>query len=126
MDKIIYSCHAPFEATKKAAAAASIALLVVCAFLSFLVSHMPYSGILSVLVIIVFASLLYSVMKRSLFDITYVLYENRLVFVRRFGAVSSEAEVFPLSEAKFFEDKIIYNNKQYPFHPDDKLKELLL
>lgn len=126
MDKSVYSCRAPFEATKKEAAIASFALLAVCALLAVIVSHMPYSGILSVLVIVVFASLLYSIMKRSLFDITYVLYKDRLVFLRRFGAISTETEVFPLNEAEFFEDKILYNNKEYPFHPDDKLKELLL
>lgn len=125
MDKELYSCRAPFEATRRAAALCMAVFVALCAALMLLAGKLPYSGILRLLVLLLFAFGVYGVMKRSLFDITYVLYEDRLEFKRRYGAVTMENEVFPKNEAQFFEDKIIFRGKSYPFHPDKKLKEML-
>ncbi len=125
MDKALYSCRAPFESTRKAAVLCMAFLVLLCAALMLLAGKLPYAGILRLLAILIFALGVYGVMKRSLFDIEYVLYEDRLEFRRRYGAVTAVNEVFPKNEARFFEDKIIFRGKSYPFHPDKKLKELL-
>ena len=125
MDKAIYSFRAPLEATRREAVIITAALLLLCALLCFIADFLPFTGIIRLLVIAIFAALIYSMMKRSLFDITYVLYSDRLVYLRRFGYLTHENEVFPISEAKFFDDHIEHLGKSYPFHPDEKLKDLL-
>ena len=125
MDNVIYSCRAPLEATRREAVIWMAALLILCALLCYIVTFLPFTGILRIFVTALFAVLIYSMMKLSLFDITYVLYSDRLVFLRRFGYLTKENEVFPISEAKFFDDHIEYLEKSYPFHPDERLKELL-
>lgn len=125
MDKELYSCRAPSEAAKKETVISTAGFIILCAALMTAAGRFPYSGVVRLIILLVFALLIYAVMKRSLFDITYVLYEDRLEFKRRYGAVTAENEVFPRAEARFFEDKIVFRGKSYPFHPDEKLKELL-
>ena len=125
MDNILYSCRAPLEATRREAVIWAAVLLLLCAILCYIVTFLPFTGILRLLVIALFASLIYAMMKKSLFDITYVLYPDRLVFMRRFGYLVHENEVFPMNEAEFFDDHIEHLGKSYPFHPDEKLKDLL-
>lgn len=125
MDKELYSCRAPSEAAKKETVISTAVFIILCAAMMIAAGHFPYSGVIRLIILLVFAFLIYSVMKRSLFDITYVLYEDRLEFRRRCGTAAAENEVFPKDEAEFFEDKIIFRGKSYPFHPDEKLRELL-
>lgn len=125
MDKEIYTCRAPFEATRKEAAASIALFILLCAVLMVLLGRAPFAGVWQLLILAAFALLIYSVMKRSLFDITYVLYEDRLEFKRRYGTITMENEVFPLAEARFEADRVIYRGKTYPFHPDERLKEKL-
>ncbi len=99
-------------------AVALIALLVVVSFLS-------YSGILTLLVFALGAYLIHKLMNRTVFDITYALFDDRLVFLRKYGRLEWECEVFPFDEAKFYQDKIEHRGKSYKFYPDDKLKEFL-
>lgn len=99
-----------------------VALAVVCLFVA---NFLPYSGIITIAVIFVFAILTNKLLSGFVFDITYVLHPDRLSFERKYGRLSWECEVFPLDEAEFFEDKIIHRGKSYSFSPDDKLKELI-
>jgi hypothetical protein len=124
-EKEIYSVKAPLEATKKEASIGTFAFIILCAFLMWVAKFLPYSGIIQLGVLLLFAFLIYSMMKRTLFDITYFLFDDRLEWRRRYGTITMENEVFPLDEAEFYEDKIIFRGKKYAFHPDDKLKKLL-
>ncbi|MCD8048342.1 MAG: hypothetical protein LUG52_01850 [Clostridia bacterium] len=124
-EEIIYSCKAPNEATNKEATVSFAVITILAAILFVAASHAPYSGILTLAVLFFFAIGIYSVMKRSVFDITYVLYSDRLVYMRRYGTVVKENEVFPFDESVFADGKITFRSKDYPFHPDKKLKELL-
>lgn len=125
-DEVIYSCKAPPEATKKEAAASFAVLTVLFAIAAVVLSRLPFAGVTALLLLLFFAAGIYSVMKRALFDVTYVLYQDRLVYLRRYGAIEKENEVFPTAEAEFYEDKIIFRGRSYPFHPDAVLKEALL
>lgn len=124
-EKVIYTQKAPDKSNVWKT------LLVYCAFVVFIVilriiaNAMPYSGILMLAVFALGAYGTYQILKETTFDITYTLYEDRLVFVRKYGRMSWENEVFPFDEAKFYPDKIEHRDKTYKFYPDDKLKELL-
>lgn len=125
-EKKIYSQKAPPEATMKETAISAAGLTVLCAVLMLILSHLPYAGITTLLTIFLFAAGIYGVLKKNIFEITYVLYEDRLIYLRRYGALEKETEVFPIGEAEFYEDKIVYRKKTYPFHPDERMKEELL
>lgn len=99
-------------------AALLIALLVIVNFLS-------YSGILTLLVFALGAYLMHTLMNKTVFDITYALFDDKLVFLRKYGRIEWECEVFPFDEARFYSDKIEHRGKSYEFYPDDKMKELL-
>ncbi len=125
-EKKIYSQKAPPEATVKETVIAAAGLTVLCAGLMLLLSHLPYAGITALLTLFLFAAGIYGVLKKNVFEITYVLYKDRLVYLRRYGAIEKETEVFPIGEAEFYEDKIVYRKKTYPFHPDERMKGELL
>ncbi len=125
MDKAIYSQKAPKRGNAGVRVIAFALILAVFCVLLFVAACLPYSGILTLLVIAVFAFTTNALMKNLVFDITYVLYEDRLVFKRRYGRIEMEMESFPLSEAKITSTGIEYDNKSYEFSPDEKLKELL-
>lgn len=98
--------------------------LIFCVLL-FIASVVPYSGIVTLGVLFLFALEIYKLMKGTVLDITYVLYEDKLVFVRRYGKIEMETEEFLLSEAEFKGNVIVYRGKNYAFYPDEKLKSLL-
>ncbi len=125
-EKKIYSQKAPPEATIKETVIAAAGLTVLCAVLMTVLSNLPYAGITTLLTLFLFAAGIYAVLKENVFEITYVLYEDRLVYLRRYGALEKETEVFPIGEAEFYKDKIVYRKKTYPFHPDERMKGELL
>ena len=92
----------------------------------FLANYLPFSGIISLCVIFLFALSVHKLMNKTVFDITYVLYEDKLVFNRKYGKIEMEAETFPLDETEFTKTEIKHNGKTYPFYPDEKMAELLL
>ncbi len=125
-EKKIYSQKAPPEATLKETVISAAGLTVFCAVLMLIFSHLPYAGITTLLTLLLFAAGIYAVLKKNVFEITYVLYEDKLVYLRRYGALEKETEVFPIGEAEFYKDKIVYRKKTYPFHPDERMKGELL
>lgn len=105
----------------------AFAFLIICLIVVlFIASRLPYSGIVTLLAIFLFSFLTLKLLNGLVFDITYVLYEDRLVFVRQYGRLKWENEVFYLNEDKFFEDKIIQGKTTYDFHPDEELRRLIL
>lgn len=99
-------------------AACIIALLVVANLL-------PYSGITTLVIFAVGAILIHKLLSESVFDITYALFDDKLTFIRKYGRMEWECEVFPFDEAKFYRDRIEHRGKTYDFAPDDKLVEYL-
>lgn len=121
----IYSQKAP---TKSNSAKAIILLFIVLAatcILMFCANYLPYTGIITLAVLFAAACAVYRILNNTTFDITYTLYADRLVFMRKYGYLAWENEVFPTDEAKFFPDRIEYNKKTYAFYPDKKMQELL-
>ena len=121
MDKVIYSQKAPKTGNAGIRVLLfSVMLLVFCVLL-FISSTLPYSGITTLAVIAVFALSTNALMKNLVFDITYVLYEDRLVFKRRYGRIEMEMETFPLSDAVITRKSIECDKKTYNFYPNEEL-----
>ncbi len=124
-EKVIYKQKAPGKSNAGVRVLALGAIVLAVCVLLFVASNLPYSGISTIVVFALAAFSINKLLNETVFDITYALYENRLVFLRKYGRIEWENEVFLLDEAKFFEDRIEHRGKVYSFFPDDKLKELL-
>ncbi len=124
-EKAIYTQKAPVGGNAGGRLLMLCGIVVVVMVLLFVVNGLPYSGILTLAVFAVAAVLVHKLLNKTVFDITYALYEDKLVFLRKYGKMEWENEVFPFDEAKFYADKIEHRGKVYPFSPDAKLKQLL-
>ncbi len=124
-EKPVYTQKAPEKSGLRGRTALFFAVIVVFIALLVVVNMLPYSGILTLVLFAVVAWFMHKLLNGTVFDITYALYEDRLVFIRRYGRLEWECEVFPFEEAKFHAGKIEHRGKTYEFYPDDKLKEFL-
>lgn len=120
-----YKQKAPMKGNVATSLTAFALLAVVIIALLVVVNFLPYSGILTLVVFALGAYLIHRLLSRTVFDITYALFDDKLIFLRKYGALEWECEVFPFDEAKFFSDRIEHRGKSYEFYPDEKLKEFL-
>ena len=64
-------------------------------------------------------------LKQGTFAQTYVLYEDTLVIITRYGFIEKATGEFPLDKAVFTATYIEYEGRRETFYPDEKLKKLL-
>ena len=99
--------------------------LIGVVFLCFIIFHigrvLPYGWFLQIGVLIASAVLINKILRQGIFVKTYVLYENRLSVLTRYGLIEKETESFPLPFSNFTKTTIIYEGKTYPFYPDENL-----
>ena len=124
-EKAKYTQKAPVKSNVKARAALFVLLTVGIIVLLVIANLLPYSGITTLAIFALGAVMIHKLLSDSVFDITYALFDDRLVFIRKYGRLEWECEVFPFDEAKFYRDKIEHRGKAYDFCPDDKLVEYL-
>ncbi|MBQ8003358.1 MAG: hypothetical protein IJ297_07950 [Clostridia bacterium] len=124
-EKAIYTQKAPLKMGEGAKLGIFILITLALILVLMIANALPYSGILTIVVLALGAYAIYKYMCAAVFDITYTLYKDKLVFVRKYGKMEWECEVFPFDEAKFSEGSISHRGKSYKFYPDNKLKELL-
>lgn len=124
-EKAKYTQKAPDKSNVKTRTVLFVVIVIAFIAMLTMVNMLPYSGVLTLVVFAVGAYFIYKLLSSTVFDVTYALYEDKLVFVRRYGRMEWECEVFPFDEAKFYADKIEHRGKTYSFAPDDKLKEFL-
>lgn len=123
--KEIYKLSPPMQKSSRTTALFIIISLFVCAILLKLSTYLPAAWIFEILIIILCAAWINKILKQGVFTLTYILYEESLKFYTRYGFIEKETASFPLDNAEFFENTIIYKGKAYPFFPDEKLKSLL-
>lgn len=124
-EKARYKQKAPAEGNAKGSVTLFVLLALAFIVALTVVSFLPYSGILTLIVFAVGAYFMYHLMTYTVFDITYALFDDKLIFIRKYGRMEWECEVFPFEEAKFYPDRIEHRGKTYKFCPDEKLKEFL-
>ena len=124
-EKAVYTQKAPDKSNAWMTLFKFCAFAVLIIVLLIVANMLNYSGILTIVVYAFGAWGTYQILKEATFEITYTLFSDRLVFVRKYGKMSWENEVFPFNEAKFYPDRIEHRGRVYKFYPDEKLKELL-
>lgn len=124
-EKAIYTQQAPEKGNVKSRTFAFVGMMVILIALLVVVNMLPYSGILSIALFAAGAYFIHKLLSTAVFDITYALCSDKLVFLRKYGKLTWECEVFPFDEAKFYPDRIEHRGKTYNFSPDEKLRELL-
>ncbi|MGM9552502.1 MAG: hypothetical protein ACI3XA_09645 [Clostridia bacterium] len=124
-DKPIYSQKVKNESNGVQRTVLFIITVVLLCVALFFVNLLPYRGILSVGVIFIFAFITLKLLNGFVFDLKYVLYEDRIAFVRKYGRLEWESIVFFLNETEIKDNEIVFMKKSYPFYPDEKMKELL-
>ena len=96
-------------------------------FIVFAVSkYLPFAWFFEIAAIVASAIYINKVMKQGTFIMTYVLYEDILVVLTRYGLIEKESARYDLKNTTFTDTTVTSGGKTYPFYPDEKLKELLL
>lgn len=121
-EKVIYTQKAPDKSNAWLTLVGYVAFVVLIIVLLLVVNFLSYKGILTLAVYALGAYGTYKILNKTTFDITYTLYEDRLVFMRKYGKMTWEGEVFPFNEAKFYPDRIEHRKKIYKFYPDETLR----
>lgn len=112
----------------KSASQTIFSLLCVVAFCFAIFSaapFLPFSWIFEVGAIAVSAVLINNILKKGPFSITYVLYENSLEVITRYGLIEKVTAKYILTQTVFTENTVTSNGRTEPFYPDEDLKKLL-
>lgn len=100
--------------------------LIFCVVVFAVAKYLPFSWAFEIGAIVASAIYINKVLKQGTFIATYVLYEDSLVVLTRYGFIEMETARYDLSEAVFTETTITSGGKTVPFYPDEKLKSLIL
>ena len=124
--EILYKGKAVATKDDKQTFKALLKAIIFC-FVVFAVSkYLPFSWIFEIGAIILSALYINKVLKQGTFIATYILYEDSLSVVTRYGFIEMETARYILSESTFTETSVTTDGKTYPFYPDDELKKILL
>ena len=124
-NNMLYSGKAILPRTPKSTAIALCFVVVFYAVVCVIAQFLPASWLFELGAIVVSAVMVNKILKDGTFTLTYILYEDRLVFRRRYGFLENDTHEFKLSECTITKSSIISNGKSFDFYPDKRLKELL-
>lgn len=99
--------------------------LLFCIVVFAVAPYLPFSWAFSFGAIIASSIYINKVMHEGTFVATYILYENELVVLTRYGFIEKETARYDLSKAVFTENTVSQDGLTKPFYPDEKLKKLL-
>lgn len=100
-------------------------IIILCFAVFAIAPYLPFSWVFEIGVIVVSAILINKTLKKDTFRVTYVLYEDCLVEITRYGLIEKESANFPLDKTVFTDTSATFGGKTRPFYPDEKLKSLL-
>ena len=123
--KEIYRCRAIMPKSDRRIFFELMGVVLMCFVLFHIGNALPYGWFLQIGTLLLSAILINKTLRQGTFIKTYVLYEDTLVVLTRYGLIEKETARYPLSEARFSKQAVEYQGKTYPFYPDDKLKKLL-
>lgn len=99
--------------------------LIFCFVVFAVAKYLPFSWVFEIGAIIASAIYINKVMKQGTFIATYILYEETLVVLTRYGLIEIETARYDLSKTTFTENSLTTEGKTKPFYPDENLKKLL-
>lgn len=120
-----YRCRAIMPKSDRRIFFELMGVVLMCFILFHIGNAFPYGWFLQIAALLVSAILINKILRQGTFIKTYVLYEDALVVLTRYGLIEKETARYPLAEAKFSKQSVEYQGKTYPFYADDKLKKLL-
>ncbi len=100
--------------------------IIFCVVVFAVVKYLPFSWVFEIGAIVASAIYINKVLKQGTFIATYILYEDSLAVVTRYGFIEVETARYILSESTFTENSVTTGGKTYPLYPDEELKKLLL
>ena len=100
--------------------------LIFCFVVFAVAPKLPFSWAFCPGAITTSAIYLNKVMHEGTFVATYVLYEDELVVLTRYGLIEKETARYDLSKAVITEKTISQDGLTKPFYPDEELKKLVL
>ena len=124
--KEIYRGRAVVKKDEKQTIKALLKAAVFCLVMFAVSVYVPFGWILEIGALVLSAIYINTVLKQGTFVATYILYEDTLVVLTRYGLIEKETARYDLSDAVFTESSVTVNGKTTPFYPDEKLKSLLL
>lgn len=124
--KEIYRGRAVALKDTKQTLKALLKALIFCFIVFAIAPYLSFSWVFEIGAIIASAIYINKVMKQGTFIATYVLYEDELVVLTRYGLIEMETARYDLSKAVFTENTVSQDGLTKPFYPDEKLKKLIL
>ncbi len=100
--------------------------IIFCVVIFAVAKYLPFSWLFEIGAIVLSAIYINKVLKQGIFIATYILYEDSLSVLTRYGFIEMETARYILSESTFTENSVTPGGKIYPFYPDEELKKLLL
>ena len=123
--KEIYRCRAVMPKSDKRIFFELMGVVLLCFVLFHIGNLLPFGWFLQIATLLVSAILINKILRQGTFIKTYVLYEESLSVLTRYGLIEKETASYPLAQARFSKQTVEYQGKTYPFYPDDTLKKLL-
>ena len=124
-NKELYRGRAVVAKDEKQTIKALLKAAVFCLVIFAVSKYLPFSWAFEIGAIIASAVYINKIMKQGTFVATYILYEDTLVVVTRYGFIEKESARYDLETAQFTESSVKYNGKTHPFYPDEELKNIL-
>ena len=124
--EILYKGRAIAVKDDKQTIKAVLKAVIFCALVFALTKGLPFSWAFEIGAIVLSTLYLNKILKQGTFIATYILYEDSLAVLTRYGFIEIETARYVLSESTFTEDSVTSGGKTYPFYPDEQLKKLIL
>ena len=124
--EILYKGKAVAVKDDKQTIKALFKAIIFCVVVFAVAKHLPFSWVFEIGAIVLSAIYINKVLKQGTFIATYILYEDSLAVVTRYGFIEKETARYILSESEFTENSVTTGGKTYPFYPDEELKKFIL
>ena len=124
--KEIYRCRAVMPKSDKRIFFELMGVVLLCFVLFHVANLLPFGWFLQIETLLASAILINRILRQGTFIKTYILYEDSLSVVTRYGLIEMETARYPLSGTVFTDSSLTFDGKTVPFFPDEKLKSLIL
>lgn len=123
--EILYKGAAIVQKSPKDTIISLVSIAVMWLIIIFFAKYLPFEWVFELGAIIISAILINKLLNKGTFTKTYILYEDELVVMTRYGFIEKESSIHPLATSEFTEKHIVTDGVKYPFYPDKELIKIL-
>ena len=124
-EKILYKGAAIVQKSPKETILSLLGIGAMWAGIVLFSNFLPFQWAFSLAAIIISAILINRLLNKGTFTKTYILYEDKLVVMTKYGLIEKESSIHPLATSEFTEKLIITDGVKCPFSPDEELIKIL-